>query len=56
MMVPHEETLNLPLLGLQLDVVYATAESCLVPWVELELGVCSLRVRLQQYWPCLIDR
>ena len=54
-MLLQKEILNLLLLGLQLDVVCATAGSCLVPWIELEIGVCSLRVRLQQYWPCPVD-
>ena len=45
-MLLQKETLNLVLLGLQLDVVYAATGSSLVPWIELEIGVCSLRVRL----------
>ena len=42
----QKEILNLLFLGLQLDVVYAAVGSGLVPWIELELGVCSLKVRL----------
>ena len=56
MMLLQKEILNLLFLGLQLDVVYAAAGSSLVPWIERELGVCSLRVRLRQYWPCPVDR
>ena len=44
-MLLQKEILNLLLLGLELGVVYAAAGSCLVPWIELEIGVCSLRVR-----------
>ena len=47
-MLLQKEMLNLLLLGLQLDIVYAAIGSCLVPWIELELGVCSLIVRLRQ--------
>ena len=54
-MLLQQEILHLLLHGLQLDVVYAATRSCLVPWIELELGVCSLTVRLQQYWPCSVD-
>ena len=51
-MLLQKETLNLLVLGLQLDVVCVAAGSWLVPWIELELGVYSLKVRLRQYWPC----
>ena len=51
----QKENLNLLHLGLQLIVAHAATECCLVPWIEVELGVCSSKVRLRQYWPCLVD-
>ena len=52
----QKETLNLPHLGLELIVVHVTAGCCLVAWIELELGACSSKVHLRQYWPYPVDR
>ena len=53
--VAAKEILNLLLLDLQLIVVLPAPRFGLVPWIKLELGVYSLKVHPQQYWPCPID-
>ena len=55
-MLLQKEILDLPFLGFQLSVVFTAAALGLVPWNELELGVCSLKMRLRQYWPRPVDR